>query len=98
MTGHSNFDAVEERRIQDDIRKTILREKEAELSEWFSQSIKPRFIQEAVIESLGGKADELAVNNAFDVCHVEERIAEFIDYLSDEIARQQVIINGKFTD
>ncbi|HBQ0465332.1 TPA: hypothetical protein L7I91_003971 [Klebsiella aerogenes] len=44
------------------------------------------------------EADELAVNNAFDVCHVEERIAEFIDYLSDEIARQQVIINSKFTD
>ena len=73
-------------------------EEGAELSGWFTQSIKPRFIQDAVLTALSGKADKAAINNAFDICRIEEITAEYIQTLSDEISRQQQLINDSFKD
>lgn len=73
-------------------------EEGAELSGWFAQSIKPRFIQDAVLIALSGKADKAAINNAFDICRIEEITAKYIQTLSDEISRQQQLINDSFKD
>lgn len=98
MNAYAIYDAIEQRREHDDVLRTLREEEESSLSDWFAQCIKPRFIQDAVLTALSGKADESAINNAFDVCSIEEIAAEFIQNLSDEIARQQQKINAKFND
>lgn len=98
MPAYAIYDAIEQQREDASVLRTIREEEEAELSEWFAQSIKPRFIQDAVLSALSGKADKAAINNAFDICSIEEITAEFIQNLSDEIARQQQKINAKFND
>jgi hypothetical protein len=96
MPAYAIHDAIEQRKEDASVLRREREEEEAELSEWFAQSIKPRFIQDAVLSALSGKADKAAVNNAFDVCRIEEITAEFIQNLSDEIARQQQKINENF--
>lgn len=96
MPAYAIYDAIEQQRIDADVIKVMREEEEKELSEWFSGAIKPRFIQSAVLTALGSRADEKAVNNAFDVCSIEELVAEFTQKLSDEIARQQQKINDSF--
>ncbi|EJD4727899.1 host-nuclease inhibitor Gam family protein [Escherichia coli] len=97
MPAYAIYDAIEQQRNDADVIKAMREEEEEkELSEWFSEAIKPRFIQSAVLTALGSRADEKAVNNAFDVCSIEELVAEFTQQLSDEIARQQQKINDSF--
>ncbi|EEV4189278.1 hypothetical protein D9J30_03500 [Escherichia coli] len=96
MPAYAIYDAIEQQRIDADVINAMREEEEKELSEWFSGAIKPRFIQSAVLTALGSRADEKAVNNAFDVCSIEELVAEFTQKLSDEIARQQQKINDSF--
>ncbi|EIS4806093.1 host-nuclease inhibitor Gam family protein [Escherichia coli] len=96
MPAYAIYDAIEQQCNDADVIKVMREEEEQELSEWFSGAIKPRFIQSAVLTALGSRADEKAVNNAFDVCSIEELVAEFTQKLSDEIARQQQKINDSF--
>ena len=96
MPAYAICDAVEQRKEDVSVLRTMREEEEAELSGWFAQSIKPRFIQDAVLTALSGKADKAAVNNAFDICRIEEITAEYIQTLSDEISRQQQQINDSF--
>ncbi|MDY8913919.1 host-nuclease inhibitor Gam family protein [Escherichia coli] len=96
MPAYAIYDAIEQQRNDADVINAMREEEEKELSEWFSGAIKPRFIQSAVLTALGSRADEKAVNNAFDVCSIEELVAEFTQKLSDEIARQQQKINDSF--
>ncbi|ENU3061656.1 hypothetical protein MLT67_12360 [Escherichia coli] len=96
MPAYAIYDAIEQQRNDADVINAMREEEEKELSEWFSGAIKPRFIQSAVLTALGSRADEKAVNNAFDVCSIEELVAEFTQQLSDEIARQQQKINDSF--
>ncbi|EMK8059115.1 host-nuclease inhibitor Gam family protein [Escherichia albertii] len=96
MPAYAIYDAIEQQRNDADVINVIREKEEKELSEWFSGAIKPRFIQSAVLTALGSRADEKAVNNAFDVCSIEELVAEFTQQLSDEIARQQQKINDSF--
>ncbi|EOY5688488.1 TPA: hypothetical protein ACVTEY_000141 [Salmonella enterica subsp. enterica] len=98
MPAYAIYDAIEQRKEDVSVLRTMREEEEAELSGWFAQSIKPRFIQDAVLTALSGKADKAAINNAFDICRIEEVTAEYIQTLSDEISRQQQLINGSFKD
>lgn len=98
MPANAIYYAIERQEEDADVLRTMREEEEAELSGWFAQSIKPRFIQDAVLTALSGKADKAAINNAFDICSIEELIAEFTQKLSDEISRQQQLINDSFKD
>lgn len=98
MSADAIYNAIEQQGEDAHALCTMREEEEAELSEWFTQSIKPRFIQDAVLTALSGKADKAAINNAFDVCSIEELISEFTQKLSDEIAHQQQMINENFKD
>ncbi|EDU0974186.1 hypothetical protein DBN05_000623 [Salmonella enterica subsp. enterica serovar Anderlecht] len=96
MPAYAIYDAIEQRKEDVSVLRTMREEEEAELSGWFAQSIKPRFIQDAVLTALSGKADKAAINNAFDICRIEEVTAKYIQTLSDEISRQQQQINDSF--
>lgn len=98
MPAYANYDAIEQRRDDANVLRIMREEEEAELSDWFAQSIKPRFIQDAVLTALSGKADKAAINNAFDACNIEEIISEFTQKLSYEIAHQQQKINDSHKD
>lgn len=98
MPAYAIQDAIEARRDAEEAVRILREEAEAGLSRWFEKSIKAVSIQKAVIADLGGKADEAAINRAFDACDMEEKIAEFIRVLAEEIAHHQTVINNSFID
>ena len=94
----SIFDQIEAFEERKQIRLILREEEEARLSETYLSSLKPHHIASAIESALGGMVDRKVFIQVIDKASIDEKIYEFINFIADELAHQQAIINEQFRD